>query len=304
MVLSLPSYCSSTRSSVTPRFTAICVTPWIIALTCIIALTSASPAGAAAPSKGKSSQSKAAQKKKNTSTNSSSSDAEAASAASASAASSDGPGDTIVFVDAGIRSDLGTFVIKETVGRATITDESQDSQAFGPLMHAGFLTRIAKQMRLGGAFGYGFKYTIVEDLTDEQEDNEQEPNRTEIGQLLTLDVRLEWDQQLSGPLWLTVTPIVGMTAILAGGELEEATNQLEGSHNTSKGPRLGFIGGGELGVRYQYNSWFSFRVAGGWGYTFQSLLSASMNADVGDSKRTWRLQSSRLSAALALESSF
>lgn len=302
MVLSLPSTCSPKRSSVTQRFTAICVTPCILALTCIIALTSTSPAGAAAASKGKSSQSKGAQKKKNTTTSSASA-AEASSAASDSA-DRDGPGDTIVFVDAGIRSDLGTFVIKETVGRATITDESQDSQAFGPLMHAGFLTRIAKQIRLGGAFGYGFKYTIVEDLTAEQKDNEQEPNRTEIGQLLTLDARLEWDQQLSGPLWLTVTPIVGITAVLAGGELEEATNQLEGSHNTSKGPRLGFIAGGELGVRYQYNSWFSFKVAGGWGYTFQSLLSASMNADVGDSKRTWRLQASRLSAALALESSF
>ncbi len=171
-------------------------------------------------------------------------------------------------------------------------------------MHAGFLTRIGKKMRLGGAFGYGFKYTIVEDLTSEQKDNGQEPDRTEIGQLLTLDVRLEFDQQLSGPLWLTITPVLGLTAILAGGELKDATDQLDGSHHTSKGPRLGFVGGGELGVRYKYNDWFSCRLAGGWGYTFQSLLSASMSSDVADSKRSWRLQASRLTAALALEASF
>lgn len=216
----------------------------------------------------------------------------------------DTPGESIVFFDAGIRSDVGTSIRKDTVGRASVTDDAEDIKSFGPLIHGGFLTSISDHFRVGGAFGYGFNYTLVERLTKEQKQNGNEPDRTQVGQLITADMRLEWNQRLSGPIWLTVTPFGGVTMIAVGDDLKEATEALDGSHNVSKGPRLGFIAGAELGVRYQLSNWLGLKFGGAYGYTLQSLLKATRSGDVADSKRIWRFQASRLTGSVGVEASF
>lgn len=207
---------------------------------------------------------------------------------------------SIVFMDGGIRSDLGTLVRKETVGRLE-SEEITDVRAFGPLLHIGFMGSLSRHFRLGGAFGYGTNYTLVERL---EPDDESDPDRFEMGQLLSADVRLEWSQHLTGPLFLVVTPRLGVTMISAGETLKNATNALESSHNVMKGPRLGFIAGANAGVRYHFEDWFSMQFAAGYGYTMQSLLRATRRGDVADSKHVWRTSASRLTGLMGLEAHF
>lgn len=221
-------------------------------------------------------------------------------AASASAGASSLETGGIVFIDGGVRSDLGTFVQKETVGRAE-NEEVTDIRAFGPMLHVGFLGSLGRHFRLGGAFGYGANYTLVERL---EPDNDQDPDRFEMGQLITADVRLEWNQRLSGPLFVVVTPRVGVSMISAGETLKEEISSLQDSHNVTKGPRLGFVAGANAGVRYHVEDWFSLQVAAGYGYTMQSLLRATRRGDAADSKRVWRSSGSRLSGLVGLEAHF
>ena len=208
---------------------------------------------------------------------------------------------TIFFFDGGLRHDLGTFVQKETVGRAAIVNDVTDIYALGPLFHVGLLFPIANRLRLGGAFGYGFNYTLIE---RQEGKNDGDPEKTQLGQLITADLRLEWNPHLGGHFSLILAPIVTLTAISAGGDLKDITNSLKDSHNTWSGPRLGWAAGGEAGVRYMYNTWLSFKVAAGYAYNMQGLLHATRNGDAADSKRIWRSSASRMTALLGLEAHF
>lgn len=208
---------------------------------------------------------------------------------------------TIFFFDGGLRHDLGTFVQKETVGRAAIVDDVTDIYALGPLFHVGLLFPIANRLRLGGAFGYGFNYTLIE---RQKGQNNGDPQKTQLGQLITADIRLEWNPHLGGNFSLILAPIATLTAISAGGDLKDITNSLKDSHNTWSGPRLGWAAGGEAGVRYMYNTWLSFKVAAGYAYNMQGLLHATRNGDAADSKRVWRSSASRMTALLGLEAHF
>lgn len=208
---------------------------------------------------------------------------------------------TIFFFDGGLRHDLGTFVQKETVGRASVVDDVTDIYALGPLFHLGLLFPVANRLRLGGAFGYGFNYTLIE---RQEGPNNGDPDKTQLGQLITADLRLEWNPYLGGKFSLILAPIVTLTAVAAGGDLKELTNSLKDSHNTWSGPRLGWAAGGEAGVRYMYNNWLSFKVAAGYAYNMQGLLRATRNGDAADSKRVWRSAASRMTALLGLEAHF
>ena len=208
---------------------------------------------------------------------------------------------TIFFLNLGMRHDLGTFTQKETVGRADIRNDVMDMYALGPLVQLGLLFPIANRLRVGGAFGYSFNYT----LTERQEGkNNGDPNRTQLGQLITADLRLEWNPLLAGPVSLILAPVATLTAIAAGGDLRTATNSLEDSHNTWKGPRLGWAAGAEAGFRYMLTDWFSLKVVGGYAYTVQGLLHATRKGDAADSKRIWRAQASRVTALLGAEAHF
>lgn len=208
---------------------------------------------------------------------------------------------TLFFLNAGVRHDLGTFTRKETVGRASVVNETMDMYALGPLMQLGLLFPVMNRLRVGPTFGYGFNYTITE---RQPGPNDEEPNRTQFGQLITVDLRAEWNPQLGGPFSLVLAPIATLTMIAAGGDLKNETNSLSESHNVWKGPRLGWSAGAEAGLRYMITPWFSLKLAAGYAYTMQSLLRATRQGDAADSKRVWRMTASRLTGLLGAEAHF
>ncbi len=208
---------------------------------------------------------------------------------------------SIFFFEGGVRHDLGTFTQRETVGRAVVTDETMDMYALGPFFRMGLLFPLANRFRLGAAFGYGFNYTITE---RKEGPNDDDPNRTQLGQLITADLRAEWNPLLHGPLSLILSPIATLTAISPGGELKETTDSLAESHNTWKGPRFGWAFGAEAGLRYMFKDWFSFKLVGGYAYTNQGLLRASRKGDAADSKRVWKATASRITVLFGTEAHF
>ena len=214
-----------------------------------------------------------------------------------------GPGNTIVFFEVGLRADLGTFKQTSEVGRR-VDEEITDVKSLGPMFHFGALARISDRFRVGGAFGYGMNYKLVERPTAAEKDNDNfEPDEFRFGQLLTLDARLEFAQPLTPKIFLTVTPRLGVSVIQVGEDLREVTDELEGSHNISK-PRLGFLGGADLGMRYQFTPWFGLRGTFGYAFSAQSYLNATRSGDTLDSDRSWSSSVSRLSGNIASEVSF
>lgn len=214
-----------------------------------------------------------------------------------------GPGKTIVFIEGAVRSDLGTLTEKETVGRLE-EEIPMDVKAMGPMFTFGFLTQLFKNVRVGGAVGYGMNLKMVERPTPEQEENEDfEPQEVRFGQQITLDARVEFSPHLGDKFWLVVMPKGGISIIQVGEDLRVATDALEDSHNIRK-PRMGVILGGDLGVRYQYNEWFGVRGTFGLAYWGQSYLKATRNGDAADSDRSLSSSASRMSWGLATEVSF
>ncbi len=209
---------------------------------------------------------------------------------------------SIFFLDLGLRHDLGTFTQRETVGRASVTDETGDVRAMGPLLRLGILHPLANRFRVGVAFGYGFNYTLVERQEDRNSD--RDPEKTHLGQLVTADLRAEWSPYLTSGLSLVLSPIATLTAISPGGDLKETTDSLEESHNVWSGPRLGWAFGGEAGLRYMFKPWFSFKLVGGYSYSRQGLLRATRKGDAADSKRIWHGSWSRVTALLGTEAHF
>jgi hypothetical protein len=218
----------------------------------------------------------------------------------------DGPGNTIVFFDGGIRSGLGTLLQRDVIGRFE-EEENTDVKSLGPMFHAGLLTKLFWKFRIGVGVGYGFNYTLKERLTKTEREqlgeNEEVPSWV-LGQLHTVDARLEFSQRLGDGFWLVATPRGGLSMIAVGEDLKAETAQYEDSHVVRQGPRLGVLMGGDIGFRYMLRQWFSFRITGGYSYTLQGLLKANRRGDAADSDHVWRTSMARFGSNLALEASF
>lgn len=224
-------------------------------------------------------------------------------AATAAHAGTIGPGNTIFFIEGGLRNDLGTFKTSEVVGRLE-NEEVTDVHALGPMFHFGFLTKIFGDFRAGAAIGYGMNATMKERPTAEEKDNPDfQPEEFRFGQLITGDLRVEYSKHLGDRFWLTLTPRGGLSIIQVGEDLRDETEALVDSHFVRK-PRLGFVIGGDIGTRYQINEWFGARASFGLAYAAQSYLKATRNGDAADSDRSWSSSTSRMSWGLAAEASF
>ncbi len=207
----------------------------------------------------------------------------------------------LFFVDGAFRHDSGRLAQRERKGRAE-QEQNTDIKAFGPLFHFGALKKVGKYVGVGAAFGYGADYNLSERLSKEQRENDEEPERYRMGQLLSLDARLEWSGHVSDKVAIAITPLAGITTVLAGGALRAATDAVDDSHFV--GPRLGFVVGGDLGVRYYFNHWFSLKGGVGFNYFVQQLLHAKARGETADSKVTWKVSASRMTGVLAFEASF
>ncbi len=213
----------------------------------------------------------------------------------ASSPSKSGDGGTgknmLVFADGGVRYDLGNFSRDERVGRNE-DSQNDDIRSWGLPIHVGLMSRLDDNWRMGAVFGYGFNYDI---------DNDGDL----LGQLLTLDLRLEWTAPLSDSWWVIGGPKMGLSTIIPGGILRERIdeNQRVG-YSTVSGPRLGFLVGVDAGVRYRVNDWFSFRGTIGYLYTMHFLLNSTASSEAVTAKQVWRAAASRVSGVLGVEAAF
>ena len=215
---------------------------------------------------------------------------------------------TIMFLDAGLRSDLGLLYMRSRIGRFEEAEDF-DIKAFGPMVHVGILTQFFWKFRIGAALGYGFNYRLTERLTKfekEQLEDQENPELTEwvLGQLYTADVRLEFSQELADKVWLVLTPRGGIQAVIVGDDLEAQTESYEDSYNVRQGPQLGLIGGFDIGGRYMLSDWFSLRLTGGYAYFSQGLLRAKRRGDAADADFMWRMRGTRIGGNLAMEAHF
>lgn len=197
----------------------------------------------------------------------------------------------LVFLEGGFRYDLGNFSRRSRVGRNE--QVSNDAvRAFDPAFHVGFLSRMDDTLRMGAAFGYLGNYDTAN-------------NNTILGQMLTLDWRLELSVQLEDKIWLIATPRLGVSAILPSGVLQDriSANQRFG-YDTWGGPRWGFLAGADAGVRYGVNDWFSLRATVGYTFAMSFLLDSSASTELVSASQNWQVQASRLGGNLGLEASF
>lgn len=202
-----------------------------------------------------------------------------------------GPRDTIIFIDAGFRNDQGSFSRSERVGRNE-TNENDDISSWGLPLHVGLLSKLDENWRIGGAFGYGFNYDTN--------------NRNGLlGQLLTLDMRLEYTAPLTGAWWLIGGPKMGLSSIIPGGLLQDRiTENQQVGYSTLSGPRLGFLVGADLGTRYQLLDWLAIRATLGYLYSMNFLLNSSASSGELSASQSWTATASRFSLALGAEVSF
>lgn len=199
-------------------------------------------------------------------------------------------GEHLVFFEAGFRQDLGTFSQQEVVGQNVQTNRDE-VDTFGAMFHIGFLERVAKNVRLGGAFAYGGNYAYS--------------GNNLLGQLLTLDMRTELAIPVA-PKWAFIgTPRLGMSMIIPGGLLADriTENQLNG-YNTWSGPRFGFLAGIDVGARYGLTPWLSARATVGYAWFIMLLMNSSASDGTISAAQSWTLEASRLSGNIGLEVSF
>lgn len=220
------------------------------------------------------------------------SDTADASASGAATAPLVGPsaGQHLIFVEGGFRQDLGTFSRRDVVGD-NVQANRDEVDTFGPMFHIGFLERVAHRVRLGGAFAYGGNYNYN--------------GNNLLGQLLTLDFRVELGIPVA-PKWAIMgTPRFGLSMLIPGGQLADRIyeNQQAG-YDTWSGPRYGFIVGADVGARYALTSWLSARATLGYAWHIMLLLNTHASDGEISASQSWTVQASRISGNLGLEVTF
>lgn len=227
----------------------------------------------------------------------------AAVAAPGGADAGERPRPTIMWLDAGFRSDIGLLLMRTNISRFE-EEEDFDVKSFGPMFHMGLMTKFFWKFRIGAALGYGFNFKLVERLTRFEEEEEVEAEEWILGQLYTADVRLEFSQELTEGLFVVATPRGGIQAVVPGEDLRAETDAYEGAYNVRQGPQFGIIGGIDMGARYLVVDWLSVRLTGGYAYYTQGLLRARRRSETVSYNALWRLSGARVGANLALEANF
>jgi hypothetical protein len=195
------------------------------------------------------------------------------------------------FFDGGFRWDTGNSSRRSQVGD-DITNQNDNITALGPMFHLGLMHRKNPHFRMGGALGYGANH----DLNN---------NNLLIGQLLTVDYRLEWSAPLAPDLSIVGAPRVGVSLVLPSGVLADRISQYQSAgYDTWSGPRYGFLLGLDAGVRYQMSSWLSLRATVGYAWGMHFLLDSKAEGETVSASHSWQIQASRLSGNLGLEIAF
>lgn len=196
-----------------------------------------------------------------------------------------------VFLDGGFRWDTGNSARRDQIGQ-DVTDQNDAVNSLGPMFQLGLMVRQSPYFRMGGALGYGANYDLNnDDLL--------------IGQLITVDYRMEWSAPLTGKLFILGAPRVAASLIIPGGVLADRISEYQAAgYDTWGGPRYGFLFGLDAGVRYQTNEWLSLRATVGYGWGMHFLLDSKAEGQTVSGSHSWQVQASRVSGNLGIEAAF
>lgn len=196
-----------------------------------------------------------------------------------------------VFLEGGFRWDSGNSARRDQIGE-DVNDQNDAVSSLGPMFHLGLMIRQSPHFRMGGALGYGANYDLNnQDLL--------------IGQLVTVDYRLEWSAPLTAKLFILGQPRVAASLVIPGGMLADRISEYQAAgYDTWGGPRYGFLFGLEAGVRYQTNDWLSLRATVGYGWGMHFLLDSKAEGATVSGSHSWQVQASRVSGNLGIEAAF
>ena len=194
--------------------------------------------------------------------------------------------------------------------RRSAQPTEQDFDIFNDTLFAGEIwlaTEIIDNLRLGGGIKYLGPYEYIRKEDAEEEDD---PNVTRIGQLLELTLRMEYLLQLvtfdeGMALDLLLGLDLGMTMLFPDGALEREIADLQDQNvDAWDTPRLGYVVGPQVGMRFKYNETLAFRfnVAFNWSQMF--LFAINEKVDGIDFELSRQVDIIRVHVGLGLEATF
>lgn len=202
----------------------------------------------------------------------------------------------VLMVDA--YADGATDSRSRKVGELPVDDEDTEvgrGPAFA--LSLSYLRVVADSMRVGGTFRYLSAYSF------EPDDEESQDGKQELGELMEVAAKFEYALGLTDKIDAILGVEMGIAVLLAGGDLNDELNTLEGEgFNVWGTPRLGLLAGPELAIGYELSDWLSARAGVALLYNKFYLYDASTDDDIGEVSRTFTLM--RLRTGVGLEARF
>jgi len=157
-------------------------------------------------------------------------------------------------------------------------DYTNDTYFAGDLF---IVSEVIDNLRLGG----GLKYLGPYEYITAEEAEEDDPNVVRIGQLIELTIRVEYLLELATfektmSLDLLLGAELGMALLFPDGDLQREIDQLQNQGADAwDTPRLGYVVGPQVGMRFKYNDTLAFRfnVAFNWEQLFLFAINENVN---------------------------
>ena len=169
-----------------------------------------------------------------------------------------------------------------------------------------YMRPLTSSLRWGGGLRYYGAYDIVDEVPDDTEEDDL-PEPQGFGTLADLYVQMEWHTPLVEglPLEFVLGTQLGFNVLFPGGALQEEIDELkEQNVGVFDGPRVGFLFGPQVGVRYQALKLVAVRADVGARYNRLFIFSTSEEVDGVAFAKEWNLNILRYDFSLGVEVTF
>ena len=215
--------------------------------------------------------------------------------------------DHVIGVGAEVHWDDGELDGEE---RVALTAPKQEDRSFEREESTAFalwyLYKATESLRVGGGVRYYGTYSLLDEVPEDTRE-EDLPEPEEFGDWLELYGQVEWHTPLvaSGAMEFVLGAQAGVIEFFPGGALEEEIRRLqEQNAGVWDAPRLGFMFGPQVGVRYQALELLALRLDLGVRYNRVFLFSTSEEVDGVAFSKQWSLNVLRYAASLGAEVTF
>lgn len=192
-------------------------------------------------------------------------------------------------------SDDATHATSRNIGGNLQEDETEVGRFPAFALSLTYLLPVMEHVKLGPGVRYLSSYRYIADDSDDEND----PG-TLIGRMFELYARAEFPISLGDDLTLAPAIDLGVPVLFAAGDLQDDLNAQERLGYSVNGlPRIGFLVGAELGVRYHLVDFLYARAGLGLQHSRISLYDASVDGGVGEVSRSISIM--RIRAVLGLE---